>query len=143
MDRGGKLQFDAIDITSDLHKCAGLIEPAHHFLDKGEERPSAVRVPSPQMGLKPQRDLGATQFLLARLVYQEKGDIIKLMVNGFIANPLTNLTQVNVPLVTRETIAQGNNDTCRYRPPKLSCRHTDHLSDGTAVPSSRLVTARL
>ena len=81
MDGEEELQFNAIDIASDLHKCAGLIEPAHHFLDKGEERPSAIWVTSPQMGLKPQCDLGATQFLLARLVYQEKGDIIKLMVN--------------------------------------------------------------
>ena len=81
MKRTDKLQLNAIDITSDLYKCAGLIEPAHHFLDKGEERPSTIRVTSPQMGLKPQRNLRSTQLFLARLVYQEKGDIIELMVN--------------------------------------------------------------
>ncbi len=81
MDTRRRLQLDAIDITSDLHKCAGLIEPAHHLLHEGEERPSAIRVTSPQMGLKPQCDLGATQFLLARLVYQEKGNVFELMVN--------------------------------------------------------------
>lgn len=131
-----KLQLDAIDITSDLHKCAGLIEPAHDLLHEGEEWPSAIRVTSPQMGLKPQCDLGATQFFLARLVYQEKGDIIKLMVNGLTTNPLTNLAQVDVPLITRKAVAQSDDDTCRYRPPKLSCGHINHLSDGTAVPSS-------
>lgn len=95
------------------------------------------------MGLKPQCDLRATQFFLARLMHQEKGDIIELMVNGFTTNPLTNLAQVDVPLVTRETVTQSNNDTCRYRPPELPYRHTNHLSDGTRVPSSRLATARL
>lgn len=101
---GKRLQFDAIDITSDLHKCAGLIEPAHDLLHEGEEWPSAIRVTSPQMGLKSQCDLGATQFFLARLVYQEEDDIFELMVNGFTTNPLTNLAQVDVPLVTRETV---------------------------------------
>ena len=95
------------------------------------------------MGLKPQCDLRATQFFLARLMHQEKGDIIKLMVNGLTTNPLTNLAQVDVPLVTRKTVTQGDNDTCRYRPPELPCRHINHLSDGTAVPSNRLVTACL
>ena len=133
---GKRLQFDAIDITSDLHKCAGLIEPTHDLLHEGEEWPSAIRVTSPQMGLKSQCDLGATQFLLARLAYQEKGNVFELMVNGFTTNPLTNLAQVDVPLVTREAVTQSDNDTCRYRPPKLSRRHVNHLSDSTAAPSS-------
>ena len=101
---GKRLQFDAIDITSDLHMCTRLIEPAHDLLHEGEEWPSTIRVTSPQMGLKPQCDLRATQFFLARLMHQEKGDIFELMVNGFTTNPLTNLAQVDVPLVTRETV---------------------------------------
>ena len=100
---GKRLQFDAIDITSDLHMCTRLIEPAHDLLHEGEEWPSTIRVTSPQMGLKPQCDLRATQFFLARLMHQEKGDIFELMVNGFTTNPLTNLAQVDFPLVTRDT----------------------------------------
>lgn len=99
-----RLQLDAIDITSDLHKCAGLIEPAHHFLDKGEERPSTVRVTSPQEGLEPQCNLRAAQVILARLTRQEERKVIESAVSGLIPNPLTDLVQIHIPLIAGETV---------------------------------------